>query len=147
MTATTPVAPPGTWLADVDRDQTLHIINLINLAVTGLDVVRNRILVGVDVAGDEPERIEDRVDYVRDAARESLRDLATVRDLIALATATIASAAVDTGAPYEDVCDWAAAEDDPRTLHALNDLLVSGVEPDLAALVHRLALRLARSSG
>lgn len=144
---TLPIAPPGTWLADVDRQVTVHIVQLINLAEAGLEMVKNRIVVGVNVAGDQPEQIEDRADYVTDTAREALTDIAAVRDLVALATATIASVAVDSGAPYEEICESAAAHDDPRVLHALNDQLVRGVEQELVTMIDELARRLARTSG
>lgn len=146
MAVTTPVAPPGTWLAEVDRDVTVHILSLISLSVAGLDVVKNRILIGVNAAGDQPGRIEDRVDYVRDTAQEALRDIAAVRDLVALATATIAYAAVEAGSDYEQVCEWAGTQDDPRILQSLNDQLVDGVESDLTDLVGELAARIERSS-
>jgi hypothetical protein len=146
-TVTAPVAPPGTWLADVDRDVTVHLLNLISLSVAGLDVVKNRILIGVNAAGDQPGRIEDRVDYVGDTAQEALCDIAVVRDLVGLASATIAYAAVETGSDYEQVCEWAGAQDDPRILRAVNDRLLNGVESDLTELVGALAAKIQRSPG
>jgi hypothetical protein len=146
MTSTASAVPPGTWLADVDRDVTVHIVNLINLAVPGLEFVKNRILIGVDADGDYPEQMADRVDDVRDSAREALRDLVVVRDLIALITATIAAVAIGAGSPFEEVCDWAAARDDPRILETIYTQLSGGLEPDLVALVHELASQRASSA-
>jgi hypothetical protein len=146
MTSSAPVARPGTWLADVDRDVTVHLVNLINIAVPGLDFVKNRILIGADADGDYPEKVEDRVDDVRDTAREALRDLVVIRDLVALITATVAAVAIEAGSSFGEVCDWAAAQDDPRILETINEQLSGGLEADLVTLVKELASSRVRSA-
>ena len=107
---------PGTWLAEVPRDRTLNIVRRLNLVIAGLGHVRDRILLGVDAAGDQPEPGRPRADSVSDTTKLALEDLVLLRDITTTTIHAVAAAAIGSGGDRATVLKWAHYDVDDRAL-------------------------------
>lgn len=121
------LVPPGSWLATVDRDSTLSIVATINIACSGMQYVKNRLLIGVDRAGEILAEPAVRADTTPETAQSALEDLVRLRRLLGVIIARVAAAAIAAGVPREDADRWADVD---------NDYLVEAqVEEELHALL------------
>ncbi|KAA1250332.1 hypothetical protein F0Q45_10360 [Mycobacterium simiae] len=102
---------PGTWLAMVPRDQTIKIVEFLNLASAGLGYVRDRILIGVDADDQQPSPGHPRADTIADTAHLALDDLVQLRGLVASTIRAVAAAAISGGADPETVMKWAREDE------------------------------------
>lgn len=103
---------PGTWLSAVPRDQTINIIEFLNLASAGLEYVKNRILLGVDADEQQPSPGHPRADIVDATAHLVLQDLVELRGLMGTTIQAVADAAISGGAGVEAVMTWACVDGD-----------------------------------
>ena len=102
---------PGTWLAAVPHEQTMTIVESLNLAGAGLEYVKNRILLGVDADDQQPSPEHPRVDAVDDTAHRVLGDLIELRGLMDTTIQAVAAAAISGGADRDAVMKWARGDD------------------------------------
>jgi hypothetical protein len=72
------IAPLGTWLADVPRDATLEIVELMNLGIRALEYARDTMLFGRRENDHQPLPGQSRIDATAQTAQ---RVIETVDDV------------------------------------------------------------------
>src|ERR1700756_1553773 len=112
-----PLLTAGTWLADVPRAMTLDIAYRLNLLISGLQSVRNHMLIGVDANGDEPAPGHNRADTTAHTARTALEDLITLPDITSTTTHAVAAAAIAAGIDRYTATTWAHYDADDQALN------------------------------
>lgn len=117
---------PGTWLAEVPSDQTTTIAGLLNIAAAGAGYVRDRILIGVDADGQEPEPSRPRADDVAATAQLALADLIELRTVITGSIHAVAAAAIATGIDRNVVTEWSQYDSDGIALEQGIDKFLEG---------------------
>lgn len=118
---------PGTWLADVPRGLTLEVGSRINLLISGLNAVRNGMLLGIDSDGNEPSPGHPRSDITAETAKLALNDLILLRDITSTTIHAVAAAAIAGGIERDTAVRWAHYDADDQALIEGIDLVLTGI--------------------
>ncbi|MBV8350195.1 MAG: hypothetical protein JOZ49_22590 [Mycolicibacterium sp.] len=107
------------------RALTLEIAYRLNLLISGLQSVRNQILIGVDANGNEPVPGHPRLDTTAHTTRTALEDLITLRDITSTTIHAVAAAAIAAGIDRYTATTWAHYDADDQALNEGIDTILS----------------------